>query len=364
MLSPKSLSLQNFKCFSGSLEFVYPTDTGLYFVTGRNELDPELEANACGKSTLFCDAPCWCLYGKTPRGLRASDVISWTASTSKVKFEFWLNDQLFQVVRSQHPNSLQVSVDSSPLTTITQEDLDKKLGLDYFAFCNSVVFSQLTTLFFDLKPAEKSEMLESVLPLSVWEGAVKKTKSQIDSLTNDLNAESQRVAAIRGKLTAVKELSESSDDKILEWEEERNEEINEISESFAEDDANLEKLRAEATGIVRKREQLKVTLDDAVELVNEAQQGYVNIQQEITKLDTQSGGLSSEAGAITQELRRLSSLGPTCSVCKQKIDEKHLETEYSRMNGRLAAIKLTLSDLKSEYFQKKGELSEAADASR
>ena len=55
MLQPISLRVENFKTFP-YFEFEFPKEQGLYFVAGRNDAHPELEGNACGKSTLFCDA--------------------------------------------------------------------------------------------------------------------------------------------------------------------------------------------------------------------------------------------------------------------------------------------------------------------
>jgi DNA repair exonuclease SbcCD ATPase subunit len=103
-MTPHSLTLIGFKCLAAVTTFQFPTTPGLYFVTGRNEVNPELEANACGKSTLFCDAVSWCLYGKTPRGVKAGDVINWDASSAKGEFAFESKGVNCRVQRGQHPN--------------------------------------------------------------------------------------------------------------------------------------------------------------------------------------------------------------------------------------------------------------------
>jgi len=177
MLTPLSITLTDFKCFTQTVTFDFPTDVGLYFVTGQNQVNPELEANGCGKSTIFCDAPCWCLYGKTPRGLKAGDVINWNSATARVDFKFGLKDHTYRVVRSQSPNSIIYSVDHGDLKTITQIELDDLLGLSYDAFCKAVLFAQFGETFFDLTPTEKSELLGAVLPLEVWEQASKKASN-------------------------------------------------------------------------------------------------------------------------------------------------------------------------------------------
>lgn len=81
-MTPKALTLRSFKCFSGETKFTFPVESGLYLVQGRNEVQPSLEGNGCGKSTLFGDALTWCLFGKTPRLLKASDILNWEAGSA------------------------------------------------------------------------------------------------------------------------------------------------------------------------------------------------------------------------------------------------------------------------------------------
>ena len=79
----KWIELNNFKSYRGIHKVQFPERAGLYSITGKNLLNPRLGANAVGKSTLL-DAIFWALYGKTPRGLRANEVITRGQQTATV----------------------------------------------------------------------------------------------------------------------------------------------------------------------------------------------------------------------------------------------------------------------------------------
>jgi len=76
MIEVIKLKLFNFKSFFGEHVLEFPDGVGLNYIYGVNNVDDGLYANAAGKTTLF-DALTWVLYGKSSRGLKGKDVISW-----------------------------------------------------------------------------------------------------------------------------------------------------------------------------------------------------------------------------------------------------------------------------------------------
>lgn len=353
MLQPVSISIQQFKCF-GDYTYQYPTTNGLHFVTGRNNAHTELEANACGKSTLFCDAPCWCLYGKTPRGVAASDIVHWEKKTAKVEFTFYIRGQLVTIVRQQNPNQLLWKLEGKSFEVVTQTELDSLLGLDYSAFCNAVVFSQLAETFFDLRPAEKSSMLESVLPLDVWERATAKAKQQADQLNSELESNLLTIAELKGKLQALNELDFA--DKIAEWEAVRQEEIGEIEESLADDNQKLEELREFGRKYQQKVQDSHTQLREIEQLLAEATAEYEQIRQKSVEVERQQSAKVTEVTLIDRELNRLQKLGPVCSQCKQTIPHTHLVNEESKLNSKRNGLMDQLERLDQAINQVKMDL--------
>ena len=48
-----SINLTNFRSYIGDHHYTFPTEPGLYLLTGQNQANPRLESNDCGKSTLL-----------------------------------------------------------------------------------------------------------------------------------------------------------------------------------------------------------------------------------------------------------------------------------------------------------------------
>ena len=161
----KWIELNNFKSYRGIHKVQFPERAGLYSITGKNLLNPRLGANAVGKSTLL-DAIFWALYGKTPRGLRANEVITRGQQTATVTLNmsppYYSTLSLFEIKRRQSPNQLTLNN-----SIISQDDLTKCL-LTPEEFLHSVMLPQFGESFFDLQPAAKLALFSQVMKLDSW----------------------------------------------------------------------------------------------------------------------------------------------------------------------------------------------------
>ncbi len=103
----ESVELYNFKVFTGRQLFNFCHGLpGLHFITGKNLVDKNLDANGVGKSSLW-DAISWVLYGRTLRGARASNVCSWqVGSGCEVTLKLVVDDKSNVIFRSWSPNKL------------------------------------------------------------------------------------------------------------------------------------------------------------------------------------------------------------------------------------------------------------------
>lgn len=347
MLQPIAIFLTNFKGIQ-NLDFTFPTEPGLYFVTGQNEDNLRLEGNACGKSTLFCDSIAWCLYGKTPRGLRASDIINWSATTCKGEFHFSVGTNQYKVRRQQNPNSLTCSVNGGRFDVMVQGDLNTLVGLDYDAFCYSVIFAQFGRMFFDLTPTEKSSLMESVLPLDVWESASSLAKKKSESLSNDVQELQQQVMESKGRLSALEGLIIQSDAKMATWADELADEIKEVESSIAQLDHQLTTYKDKGKQLREKETELEASNVEAAEVVDYLCESHASLTSKMTVLNAKSNRFSDEVVSLRQEITRLSKLGDICAVCKQVIDGKHVHSEQDKHKQRILDIGDALVALKEE----------------
>lgn len=181
MFSIERVELINFRSYKGRHAFDLPTEAGLWFLTGKNTTSPELGSNGSGKSTLL-DAIFWCLYGRTTRGLKAGDVISWGEKFCAVSVILTVGDEKLEVCRAQNPNSLLVNDKA-----LSQEALQKHLRLTPEAFLYAVILPQFGEAFFDLLPAAKLTLFSDIMGLDYWlersQAADKLTRSLVDQRT-------------------------------------------------------------------------------------------------------------------------------------------------------------------------------------
>jgi DNA repair exonuclease SbcCD ATPase subunit len=193
-----SIEITNFRSFKGSHKFDFPTKSGLYFFTGENEVDA-IGANGAGKST-FLDAITWCLYGRTARGLKSTDVHSWgDPCSTNVILDLTVGERLI-IKRSQKPNTLEVNG-----TVVDQEGLQKYIKLNFEAFLNSVLFAQFGRPFFDRSPSEKLSMFSDIMNLQFWLDKSDQASKEAKELERELSVAQEKIVIQNGKIVTIRE---------------------------------------------------------------------------------------------------------------------------------------------------------------
>lgn len=209
--------VEKFRSFEQKQEFIFPRAPGLYYLTGFNELQPELGANGVGKSTLW-DAVTWCLFGKTVRGLSASDICSWYSSKPGgvlVQLELEVRGKRLQVRRTWKPNSLQLITPMGP-RNVAQEELEQLIGSSLLSFLNSVMFGQFSQTFLDLDPSKKEHVLCSALGLNVWLDYSKAASATVSRLTAKERDNHGDLRHLEGSLQTLQRQAETQVDDDME----------------------------------------------------------------------------------------------------------------------------------------------------
>lgn len=203
-----NITLFNFRSYLGTHYFEFPTRPGLYFLAGMNRVQSSLGANGAGKST-FLDAITWVLFGRTTRGLKANEVLSWGTTSAAVTLEVTIGDRKAQIKRTQKPNSLLLDD-----KIVDQEELQKFLRLNYEAFKYSVLNAQFTSSFFALQSTEKLSLFSDIMDLNFWlnkseEALVltTKLKIKIDESIATINRHNGQIITITGDVQDLFEVS-------------------------------------------------------------------------------------------------------------------------------------------------------------
>ena len=129
MLQIQKLTIQGFKSFISpqTIDFTFQLIPCFVFLTGENQVDVRLGANGVGKSSLF-DALTWVLYGKTPIGLRASNIQNWKEKEPCiVSLEFTIKDKNYHKAEQGFLNTLRSSTEGTPVTPIVKLFLSMEL---------------------------------------------------------------------------------------------------------------------------------------------------------------------------------------------------------------------------------------------
>jgi len=191
--------LQNFRSFVLD-EFIVSPTVGLKFLGGENLLEPRLGANGAGKTSVW-EAVVWCLYGKSIRGARTSNVIAWGQKEVAVSVQIEINGAIHCITRTGPPERIEISTLNSD--HCTQAQVDELIGLSRERFLHAVIFGQGRSLFPDLSVSERGELFDEVLNLDVWTRCSDAASLRTRHLSDTLSSLSGELRYVSGQLSAI-----------------------------------------------------------------------------------------------------------------------------------------------------------------
>lgn len=300
----ESISIAGFRSFRQAGRFDF--SPGLTYVTGDNRLEPELGANGVGKSTLF-EALHWCLFGKTSRNLRASEVANWQNS---VRCEVAVRMDGKELRRTWNPNTLQL--DGAP---IDQAKVEEVLGLSEETFLYAIYHAQFCPHFVDRGPTAQLDVFSDVLDLQRWEEAADKAATLARADDEQLGKLRLHLASERGRLRELaQQIDEMQESESRWW----RQTIREAKASWAD----------------RKQAQVKI---EAAKVKLET------INHEVSALRTQQQTASRLAADQRAQMtllgKKLLKAGDPCPICYRLLD-RHAFKDYEReLGGRLTTGK-------------------------
>lgn len=191
------VELEDFRSFKGKHSFEFPTEPGLYAITGKNLDNPRLGANAVGKTSLL-EAIFWCNYGRTTRGLKAGDIINYDATSCSVTTQQNIAGETLTVARTQSPNSLRLNG-----SIVDQLTLEQHLRLGPEAFTYAVMMPQFGEFFFDKSPADKLMLFSQIMELDYWLDKSKGAAELAAEIVKSREGIEREVAKYKGRLETI-----------------------------------------------------------------------------------------------------------------------------------------------------------------
>lgn len=339
-----ALEISDFRCFTTKqLIDLAPVPGGLIFLRGRNEVEPDLGANGAGKSSIWA-AVCWCLYGKTPDGLRTPDVKPWTGNGTPIVTLTIGTDQITRIGKT---NGL--TINGEP---VGPDEPAKLIGMSFEVFTNTVLLAQGQPLFFDFSPKEKLQRLSEVLDLDRWEERSTKAGKKVREL-EDLEREMLGEAVgLERVLETAREILEKAQTGQEQWEQEKKERASELQKALKEAESRLPTLQS-------RYDDATLALDSASTEIHGIR-GTLQKEQDIVgdgKFHRAEASLEALETKIEERKKELAGLknAKTCPTCGQPLKPKDLAKHRLELEGELVI-------LIGNYHEKQEAVTELSEA--
>lgn len=351
------LDISNFKSFVGDdHRFAFSAfPEGLCFLKGKNLLEPRISPNGASKSSVW-DALCWVLYGRTAKGLRNPDILSWyTNKTARVEVVFSIGEDEITITRTASPNKLMINGEES-----SQDQVNGLIGMTFDTFIHTILIGQGLPLFFDLTPSDKMQLFSDVLNLHRWdERSTRASDSarEVESRLRDLDTEITKVDAEK------RSVSDQLDD------------AKRRSKSWSND------IRSRIADLETTQEEKEKTLDSCTGKLEEASLDRDSAETELDALEKTIGELresfysaAKEADLKSQEIRQVScqykdaevelqDLGrkDNCPTCGQPLEGTKLGEHKKKIRADIRNLGYKLDRLEQEVKKKTRARKKAED---
>jgi len=273
---------------------------GLVWIGGVNNDSKAAKSNGSGKSHIF-KAITWCLWGEAIDKEVGDKVIRNGTKEATVYVKLGGGWKVCRVRRKGSPRLSLITPEGESWKAIgkdVQEKINELVGLDFKAFKNTVLYGQNDSLRFanpSTRDGDRKDMLHKILRTELLKHChnwVKEQSKQLNAKLSDVQSQSSSVKA-RLEEQDVSGLQEEHD----EWEEERQEAIEEHKES-----ARLKKSLAEA--------ELKKTVDVSklkleIKKLNAVVEEGVVAERDIAALDKKLDVLRFTRENCSNELARM-----------------------------------------------------------
>lgn len=350
------VEIANFKSFAGDHALqLSKRSSGLHFIRGVNERNPRLEGNGVGKSTIW-DAVCWCLTGKTPAGLKTTDIRPWRGKgATRVMVRVFCDGKKHEVERTTNPNSLKINGRERD-----QVALEKLLGFGFEVLTNAIILGQGRPLFFDLEPSRKLQLLSDALDLERWEQRSKEAGNQTKTLTRDKDNLSGEMFQGQSALLNMQQLIKDTEAKAEEWADQIEKELKVARKNLKTWEIDLEakqqaydELDLTYDGALTEARALEQKTDGLYDALRKAQQAHDKLAGVKLSVDTELQG-------IDQTLEEFGdyNICPTCGAERVLKDGKEHHFELIRKRSKAEARRPS----KAAFKKALDAISDAQDA--
>lgn len=324
-----SVHLEGFRSFVEPTSFSLNHPSGLYFIRGQNELEPELAANGVGKSSLW-ESIFWCLFGKTTNGVTAANVSTWGSDHACVTLSLLVNGKEVKITRSRGPNRLTINnVDT------TQDRVIATLGVTADLASSTILVGQFAQTFVERGHAERLEMFSQLLNLGRWEEYSECAKENAANLLGSLTKLASELAFNQGKHAGID--IASVERMSTEWAATQLTLIGRQTQAVKLADAVLNQTKQAVQYAQAEYDSLGEVLQPVFKDMPERPEPVQD--EDIPKWEIKKRELEQRFGIVEMERDhwidwrdKINQLGPVCGACGQPVNASYKESQVTVLN--------------------------------
>jgi DNA repair exonuclease SbcCD ATPase subunit len=351
-----TIALRNFASFAGMHEFKLDRGPGLYFITGKNNVELSLTTNGCGKSTLF-NSLYWVLTGKTLRQQRpGASIESWyDKGTVSVTLELTIDDEPYTIARTRKPNSLTVNG-----TVAEQIKIDKLIRLNEDTLKRTIIVGQFVPLFLELKAEQQSALFSEVLGLDLWLKAADTATSKAKRLEQEQASLELKRSGAKGRAFQLKLQFENEVEREGLFDAQKISKLAELESSIAELSTEL--------SIATEAFQAACGTGNSRSLRGPAEDALAGQRALHAKSETLARSIATELriadntqANLEKRLARYQSSNNKCPECGQLVDQQHILTKINAVLFEIGQHAEILIKLRSDFNTAKNNVDASFD---
>ena len=341
---------------------------GLVLVQGENKDETAFDSNGAGKSTVFCEAPAYAIFGETIRGLKGDEIINENVGkNTEVSIE--IDDEsgnLFRIERyrkhRQYQNHVVLYKNGKDITAKSDTDTNRLiqdiLQIDYLSFINSVIFGQgMSKMFSSSTDAEQKKILERILQIDIFKKCQDVAKQHVTGITDKRRDVSNKILSGKNSIRDLENIIRDLEYRELELKKTVKEKIDLLKSEVSRYELQIQD--------INKKEIEDVSLlEDEKSVVKQKLEGYKEYEDSLSDLQSdaklnlkQVATIDKQLDALDVDITQISSGDveeKVCDKCGQPLPVDnlqdvldHLQEERSKLVSDKASILEDLSNTES-----------------
>lgn len=309
--------------------------------------------NGSAKSSIFLDAPSFCLFNQPFRKIKKVQLIN-SINKRETEVDVWfdIGAKQYHVKRYMRPDIFEIWEDGVLLkkegsNLDYQEMLEKRiLRMNHKSFCQIVTIGTATFVpFMQLNSGQRREIIEDLLDLQVFSQMNRLLKHRIDSNRTKINDIKYEVEILDEKIQLQKDYLKSLKTKAQSDRKDIEAKINDTIEQI--------ELQDYATGLLQSEIfELQRQIDD-----------FNKVSKRKSQYDGVDGQLRERTKKLKAEIKFFQD-NDHCPTCKQTIDEHFKCETVSAKERKLEEIRSASDQLVSEVAKVQERLRQISDVQK